>query len=127
MKNTRKLREKLAFAREVRIVIPRPKGPRGGETDEAMNRTMLRRYHFEIDIDRHSDYEGHIFYNADLRSIMGEVEDWWGGHIVMVVSPRYYARQWGPEGAYDEEWGETYWKNLLDDAISAEVIGPLEA
>lgn len=126
MKNTRKLREKLAFANEVRIVIPRPNGPRGGETDEAMNRGMWRRYHFTIDIDRNSDYEGHIFYNQDLRSIMGTVEEWCGDHILLIVQPRYYAREWGREGAYDEKWGENYWKNLLDDALSAKAVGPLE-
>jgi hypothetical protein len=126
MKNNRALREKLAFAREVRIVIPRPKGPRGGESDKAMNRGMWLRYHFDIDIDRRSDYEGHLFYNADLRSIMGAVEDWFGDTISMIIQPRYYACKWGDKREYDEEWGETYWKNLLDDAISAKAQGRYE-
>jgi hypothetical protein len=127
MKNTRALREKLAFAREVKVVIPRPKGPRGGEGDEAMNRGMFRRYHFYADTDRHSEMEGALFYNQDMRSWMGEVEDFCGDTLVLFVHPRYYARQWGKEGAYDEKWGETYWKNLLDDAISAKATNEIGA
>ena len=121
MKNTRALREKLAFAREVVVTIPRPKGPRGGESDESMNRGMWKRYHFYADTDPKSEYEGHLFYNQDLRSIMGEVEDFCGDTLVLHITPRYYARMWGEEGKYNEDYGETYWKNLLDDAISAKI------
>ena len=86
-----------------------------------MNRGMWRRYHFRVDTDPKSDYEGHIFYNQDLRSIMGVTEDWSADTLELVIWPRYYAGAWGSKRLYDEEWGETYWKNLLDDAISAKV------
>lgn len=38
------------------------------------NKYLKRKYGFEIEID--SDYAGSIFYNTDLRSICGEVENY---------------------------------------------------
>lgn len=122
MKNDRALREKLARAGDLRVVIPYPKGPRGGTSQKAMLRGMARRYHIDIDFDRESDYYEDLFYNADLRSIMGHVEEWLD-NLVLIVNGQWYAggSDYAGKWSYDEGFGETYWKNLLDDAISVEI------
>jgi len=71
---------------------------------------------------RDSDYEHHLFYNHDLRSIMGYTEDY-DDPMVLEVNPRYYAggTNYKGEWEYDPGFGETYWKNLLDDAVEVDV------
>jgi len=120
MKNTRALRESLAMKNEVIIEVPWPKGPRGGTSIEAMKRGLRARYGLFIDTDPNSEYEGCVFYNGDLRSITGNVIEGldFGGTLLLSISPRWFACKWGDKREYDEQYGETYWKNLLNDAIS---------
>jgi hypothetical protein len=112
----------LAKAGDVLIELPWPKGPRGGTSWKTVKKMLSEKYHIDIDADGKSDNYGDIFYNQDLRSIMGYVEDW-GDPFILIIDARFFAGGTDYEGKwkYDEGFGETYWKNMLDDAISAKL------
>ncbi|MCK5139593.1 MAG: hypothetical protein KAQ85_07120 [Thermodesulfovibrionia bacterium] len=67
---------------------------------------LQKEYHF--DTPSESDYEGygHLFYNADLRSIMGDVLDWDCETITCNINAFTYAEGGGC-------WQE-YWEKLLE-------------
>lgn len=122
MKNTRAFRVKMAKIGDIIIELPWPKGPRGGTSWKTVRKMIWKKYHIDIDADNKSDNYGDIFHNQDLRSIMGFVDDW-GDPFLLIISGRYFAGGNDYEGKwkYDENYGETYWKNLFDDAITVKV------
>ena len=108
----------MARIGDIIVELPHPKGPRGGTSWKSVRKAIWNKYHIDIDDHSTSDNYGDLFYNQDLRSIMGHVDDW-GDPLYLIVSGRYFAgTDSRGEWQYDEGFGETYWKNLLDDAIT---------
>jgi len=52
---------------------------------------------FGIDVGTDEDYEGYLFYNPDLRSMMGFVEEFGGGSVILNIdmksAPDYVKRK----------------------------------
>lgn len=71
-------------------------------------------YHFEVDIDEDSDYFERIFYNNDLRSIMGLVLEWCP--LTLYLYPQYYASDLDNP---DDYWTKR-WRLLIKNSIILE-------
>ena len=116
MNLTENERARLASAGDLRVNLP--------AKFNAWDNRRLRRFGLSVN-KWGDDYEGCLFYNADLRSICGHVEEW----NVIVINGQYWARS--PEGFTqnkgshydgDESWAGGNWKTLLDMAESITVI-----
>ena len=70
-----------------------------------INKYLRSRYHFDIDFDFESDEWHGIYYNSDLRSHMGYLDEIGYNEFVLIIWPKYYK----------EGWENTYWKNLMED------------
>jgi len=75
------------------------------ETDKDIQKYMWKKYHIDIDIDSESDNYTEMFYNQDLRSLMGFVWEF-DNPLTVVIWPEYYAQ---PENTF---WGE-FWRELI--------------
>ncbi len=70
-------------------------------------RQLFRNYKLFVDTDPKSDYEDEIFYNDDLRSRCGYVED----NSTLEIYPKHYAQ------LYPKEF-----RTLIENAKSVEII-----
>lgn len=70
---------------------------------EAVSKYLWDTYHFEVDTEDESDYFEHIFYNEDLRSIMGLVLEWCP--LTLYLYPQYYASDLdNPDDYWTKRW-----------------------
>lgn len=120
-------REAVAAWEHVRIVVPEPRRADGKPyvSRRAMATKFEELYGLTIETDPESEYEGHLFYNPDLRSICGEVEEETGTELVLRVRTTFWLGKWGRKAgepfAYDEVYDD-YWARLLAHATSVERI-----
>ena len=105
----------LSCLPEVWISLPYPKGPRGGTCKESIKNAMMNRYHLIKGSGIES--EDALFYNSDLRSQCGCIEEYSPRRIWIRMWPKHYASDC-VEGKFVPARGDfaTYWKNLLMDA-----------
>jgi hypothetical protein len=83
----------LPTSGQVRIEVDIPTSV---DTPKKLSKYLWKNYHFEISTEE--DYEDHLFYNPDLRSEMGFVEESGSGSVILVVFPKYFAE------FYPDEW-----------------------
>lgn len=76
-------------------------------SDKKINRTLMKRYHLEADMDDKSDEHLNLFYNTDLRSLSGII---WDFPDTIFLWPKYYVPGF-----------EDYFKRLIEDAERVEV------
>lgn len=108
MKICDKCIDRYAKANRLKIVLPIPEN----KTDKQLNRYLMNRYSFYIDLDKDSEYELCLFYNYDLRSLFGNVEEYFTNPIALDISPRYYA----------SGWENTHFKKLMEDSESVKIL-----
>jgi hypothetical protein len=72
---------------------------------EDLSNYCQKRYGFDIGIDEDAEGFEQLFYNADLRSYMGELIDWDGAEARFWILPKYYVA-----GQEDQ------WEKLLRDS-----------
>lgn len=124
---SRARRERVAAWEHVRLTVPEPSKPNGESyvSRRAMAARFEALYGLSIDVEPESEYEGHLFYNQDLRSICGEVEEETGSELVLRVRTTYWLGKWGRKPgepfAYDEAY-DAYWARLLADAKRIERV-----
>ncbi len=117
VKTTLEDRKRLASASELHIALPWPKGVK---TLRGLNKAMMTRYHMEFGGDGGEE----LFYNDDLRSLMGFEQGGFADPLDLVVWPNYFAggTDYSGNWEYDEGFGESYFKKLLTDAAEILVV-----
>lgn len=73
--------------------------PKSVNTWEDMKKYLWNNFHIDWDIDPESDYYEHLFYNSDLRSMMGFL---YGDDFV--IFPQYYVDKDDPSSNWSKMW-----------------------
>jgi hypothetical protein len=81
---------------------------------EAVADYMYQTYHIDIEVEEESDYFEHLFYNQDLRSIMGLVLNWCP--LTLLIEPQYFASNLDRP---DDFWTKK-WKLLIKNSLIME-------
>jgi len=76
-------------------------------TYEDFQKTLWEKYHLDLELDEESDYDENLFYNSDLRSWCGFMEELG----VIRLFPEYYRLG----------WEDSYYKRLIGDTITLEI------
>lgn len=124
-KTTRAYRERVAAWEHVRVVVPEPRKPDGSRYVSRRAMAVRLRALYGLDTPTHPDdeYQGHLFYNNDLRSICGEIEEEDGEVLVLRLRTTHWLGRWGRKPGEPFQYDATYdapWKRLLEDAESVE-------
>ena len=71
--------------------------PDNVKTWKDLQKHLWNRYHLDVDLDPESDNYLDVFYNYDLRSFCGWLQDF----DSLSLFPKYYKEGWdGPDGYY---------------------------
>jgi len=87
--------------------------PNVNNMDEIRKHLWLE-YHIDVDPDPESDYYLMLYYNNDLRSLMGFLHDWDEVSAYLILWPEYYVDK-------DRPWDSYYnsrWKKLVENSIT---------
>ena len=84
------------------------------ECEQDVSDYLEKKYHFYVDVDEDSDMYEQIFYNNDMRSVMGLVLDWCP--LILYLRPQYYASDLNDP---DDFWTKR-WRLLIEDSIILE-------
>ena len=69
-------------------------------TDEQLHKYLWDNFHIDLDTDSESDNYYDLFYNQDLRSMMGFMRDWCN----FVIFPTYYIERDEPSSNWSKMW-----------------------
>lgn len=69
--------------------------PKDIENYKQLDEFLWKKFH--LSVDTNGDYEGSIFSGDDLRSWVGDVDEFGGGSATLVLRPRYYAQSFSNE------------------------------
>lgn len=89
--------------RSIVLIIPHPIG---NDDLKKISDYLYSEYHFDTPPEHGYEGYGHLFYNADLRSIMGDVMEWDEDTITCNINASTYVEGGGC-------WQE-YWEKLLE-------------
>lgn len=71
---------------------------------------MRHRYGIDVNDDPDDTYDGGLFYNGDLRSLMGEVESLDCREVRLFLWPQFFA-----------DFFPTHWRRLIDESIELKI------
>jgi hypothetical protein len=84
--------------------------PRSVDTYDKLREYMVKIYHIDVETDPDSDDFQKLYYNQDLRSMMGFIVEFDpGNEVFMILFPKYYVDWNQPNSYWTKRW------NLLID------------
>ena len=84
-----RLKKKNILVKPPKELLVDVKIPNNIDTYKKLSKHLWKTYN--IDVDLSEDNYGDLFWNPDLRSFMGWVEDFGGGWASLRILPKYYS------------------------------------